>query len=62
MKISYSWLKEYLDIDVPAKDLAEKIERGSVEIDSVEKPSDGLKKKLWWAKSCPWNRTLIQTT
>lgn len=44
MKISYSWLKEYLDIDVPAKDLAEKIERGSVEIDSVEKPSDGLKK------------------
>ncbi len=44
MKISYRWLKEYLDIDVPAKDLAEKIERGSVEIDSVEKPSDGLKK------------------
>ncbi len=28
MKISYSWLKEYLDIDVPAKDLAEKKSNG----------------------------------
>ncbi len=44
MKISYNWLKEYLDIDVPATDLAEKIERSSVEVDSVSAPSDGLKK------------------
>ncbi|KRM57146.1 hypothetical protein C5L31_001140 [Secundilactobacillus malefermentans] len=44
MKISYNWLKEYLDIDVPATELAEKIERSSVEVDSVTVPSDGLKK------------------
>lgn len=44
MKISYKWLQEYLDLDVAPKDLAEKIERASVEVDSVTQPSDGLKK------------------
>lgn len=44
MKISYSWLQEYLDLQVSPKDLAEKIERSSVEVDSVTQPSDGLKK------------------
>ncbi|CAI2671823.1 phenylalanine--tRNA ligase subunit beta [Apilactobacillus apinorum] len=44
MKISYDWLKEYIDLDVSADDLAEKIERSSVEVDSVIKPSEGLKK------------------
>lgn len=44
MKLSYDWLKEYIDLDVPAKELAEKIERSSVEVDSVVKPSNGLKK------------------
>ncbi|WP_353323224.1 phenylalanine--tRNA ligase subunit beta, partial [Apilactobacillus kunkeei] len=31
-------------LDIPADELAEKIERSSVEVDSVIKPSDGLKK------------------
>lgn len=44
MKISYNWLKEYMTINISAKDLAEKIERGAVEVDTVTKPSDGLKK------------------
>lgn len=44
MKISYNWIKEYLNLDVSAVDLAEKIERTSVEVDSVVTPSDGLKK------------------
>ncbi|MFC6207971.1 phenylalanine--tRNA ligase subunit beta [Levilactobacillus tongjiangensis] len=44
MKISYNWIKEYLDLDVKPADLAEKIERTSVEVDDVVKPSDGLKK------------------
>lgn len=44
MKISYNWIKEYLDLDVKPVDLAEKIERTSVEVDDVTKPSDGLKK------------------
>lgn len=44
MKISYNWIKQYLDLDVSAVDLAEKIERTSVEVDSVVTPSAGLKK------------------
>lgn len=44
MKISYNWIKNYLDLDVSATDLAEKIERTSVEVDSVVQPSAGLKK------------------
>ena len=44
MKISYKWLQEYLDLDLPAKEVAEKIERSAVEVDSVTVPMDGLKK------------------
>ncbi|KRK35527.1 phenylalanine--tRNA ligase subunit beta [Levilactobacillus parabrevis] len=44
MKISYNWIKEYLDLNVKPADLAEKIERTSVEVDGVTTPSDGLKK------------------
>lgn len=44
MKISYSWLNEYLDLKVAPQDLAEKIERSSVEVDEVVQPSAGLKK------------------
>ncbi|WP_143462069.1 phenylalanine--tRNA ligase subunit beta [Levilactobacillus enshiensis] len=44
MKISYNWIKEYLDLDVKPVDLAEKIERTSVEVDDVVTPSEGLKK------------------
>ncbi|MFC6275763.1 phenylalanine--tRNA ligase subunit beta [Levilactobacillus tangyuanensis] len=44
MKISYNWIKEYLDLNVSPADLAEKIERTSVEVDGVTQPSAGLKK------------------
>lgn len=44
MKLSYKWVKEYLDLNIPAKDLAEKIERTAVEVDSVSRLADGLKK------------------
>lgn len=44
MRISYDWLREYIDLDIPADELAEKIERSSVEVDSVIRPKAGLKK------------------
>ena len=44
MKVSYQWLKEYLDIDVEPYELAEKIARTSVDINDVYSLSDGLKK------------------
>ncbi|GEL14279.1 phenylalanine--tRNA ligase subunit beta [Pediococcus cellicola] len=44
MKVSYNWLKEYFDLDVAPKVLAEKIERTAVEVDEVTRAADGLKK------------------
>ncbi|MGN1279306.1 MAG: phenylalanine--tRNA ligase subunit beta, partial [Limosilactobacillus sp.] len=44
MKVSYQWLKEYLDLDVEPRELAEKIARTSVDINDVYKMDDGLKK------------------
>ncbi|WP_412988228.1 phenylalanine--tRNA ligase subunit beta [Pediococcus siamensis] len=44
MKVSYNWLKEYFDLDVAPKVLAEKIERTAVEVDDVTRAEDGLKK------------------
>ncbi|XIF20320.1 MAG: phenylalanine--tRNA ligase subunit beta [Acetilactobacillus jinshanensis] len=44
MRLSYDWLKKYLDINVPVKQLAEKIERTVVEYDDIIEPSKGLKK------------------
>ena len=44
MKVSYQWLKEYLDIDVEPHELAEKIARTSVDINDVYSLSDSLKK------------------
>ena len=44
MKVSYQWLKEYLDLDVAPRELAEKIARTSVDINDVYQPADGLKK------------------
>lgn len=44
MKVSYNWLKEYLDLDVAPRELSEKIARTSVDINDVYSLGDGLKK------------------
>ena len=44
MLVSYNWLKDFLDIDDAPKDLAEKITRTGVEIETVAHPAEGLKK------------------
>ena len=44
MRISTTWLRDYLKLDIPADELAEKIERTAVEVDGVIRPSEGLKK------------------
>ncbi|MEZ4915551.1 MAG: phenylalanine--tRNA ligase subunit beta, partial [Chitinophagales bacterium] len=35
MKISYNWLKEYIDIDMPAEDLAEILTNTGLEVEKV---------------------------
>ena len=44
MLVSYNWLQDFLDLDIDPKDLAEKITRTGVEIESVAHPEEGLKK------------------
>ncbi|GKU75870.1 phenylalanine--tRNA ligase subunit beta [Paenibacillus sp. L3-i20] len=43
MKVSYKWLNEYIDLDgLSAEELAEKMTRGGIEIDVVEKLNKGV--------------------
>ncbi|KRM91816.1 phenylalanine--tRNA ligase subunit beta [Fructilactobacillus florum] len=44
MLLSYEWLTKYLQIDLTPTELGEKIERTSVEVDSVTQRQAGLKK------------------
>lgn len=44
MRISTQWLQDYLKLDIPADELAEKIERTAVEVDGVIRPNAGQKK------------------
>jgi phenylalanyl-tRNA synthetase beta chain len=45
MKVSVQWLSEYVDLSgISAKELAERITRGGVEVDVVEKRNKGVEK------------------
>ncbi|USS89724.1 phenylalanine--tRNA ligase subunit beta [Fructilactobacillus cliffordii] len=46
MLLSYDWLSQYLKLKLDPESLGEKIERTSVEVDSVTKRSTGLKKLI----------------
>ncbi|MET3558162.1 phenylalanyl-tRNA synthetase beta chain [Streptococcus rupicaprae] len=42
MLVSYKWLKELVDIDVPVAELAEKMSTTGIEVEGVTTPADGL--------------------
>lgn len=44
MLVSYKWLKELVAIDVPTKDLAEKMSTTGIEVEGVTSPASGLSK------------------
>ncbi|MGT2949795.1 phenylalanine--tRNA ligase subunit beta [Streptococcus cuniculi] len=44
MLVSYKWLKELVDIEVPSKDLAEKMSTTGIEVEGVTSPAAGLSK------------------
>ena len=53
MKVSYKWLKEYLDLsDVTPDELAEKMSRTGIEVDDVIYPGKGLS-KIVVGERCP---------
>ncbi|UWG97805.1 phenylalanine--tRNA ligase subunit beta [Dehalobacter sp. DCM] len=43
MRVSMEWLKNYLDIDLSAEELAETLTRGGIEVGGVEKLNKGFK-------------------
>ena len=44
MLVSYKWLKELVDIDVPSAELAEKMSTTGIEVEGVTSPAAGLSK------------------
>ena len=44
MLVSYKWLKELVDVDVPSEELAEKMSTTGIEVEGVESPAVGLSK------------------
>ncbi len=43
MLVSYKWLKELVDIDVPSEELAEKMSTTGIEVEGVESPNSSAK-------------------
>ncbi len=44
MFVSYKWLQQYVDLDgISAAELADKITKGGIEVEGVEKKSEGIK-------------------
>ncbi|GAE30150.1 phenylalanine--tRNA ligase subunit beta [Alkalihalobacillus hemicellulosilyticus] len=54
MLVSYKWLQDYVDVsDLSARDIAEKMTRGGIEIDFVHKLSEGVKNVVvGYVKEC----------
>lgn len=44
MLVSYNWLKELVDVDVPSSELAEKMSTTGIEVEGVTSPAAGLSK------------------
>ena len=44
MLVSYKWLKQLVDVDVPSEELAEKMSTTGIEVEGVESPAAGLSK------------------
>ena len=54
MKISLSWLRRYVDVDVPVEELCEKMIMSGFEVESVEDLSASMSLSLIhiWTMSC----------
>lgn len=44
MNVSYEWLKELVDVSVSPEELMDKVSRTGIEVDSVTRLGEGLKK------------------
>lgn len=46
LKVSYKWLKEFVDIELSPKEVADKVTMGGIEISSVESLDKGIRKVI----------------
>ena len=46
MRVSYKWLREYIDCDLPAAELAEKLTMAGIAVEGVSSPVPGLDKVI----------------
>jgi len=44
MRVSYNWLKEYVDVPVTPEELAEKMTMSGVAVENIEYPGKGINK------------------
>jgi len=50
MRIAYSWLKEYIDLELSPEELAEKLTLAGVEVEAVEQFAEISDRVVWWVK------------
>ena len=59
MKVTYNWLKDFVDIDIPARELADKLVSVGFEVEEISRSksiptqtSSSSVKSTWEAKFC----------
>ena len=43
MKVTYNWLKDFVDIDIPARELADKLVSVGFEVEEIVDPRENIK-------------------
>ncbi|MFZ5596475.1 MAG: phenylalanine--tRNA ligase subunit beta [Bacillota bacterium] len=44
MRVSLKWLREYVDVTIPAEELAERLTMAGIAVEAIEKPGEGIEK------------------
>ena len=59
MRIPYEWLKEYVDVALPPEELAERLTMAGLEVDRVEYPLAGHRRR---PRSSGWSASKARIT
>lgn len=46
MRVSYKWLQEFVDIDIPPQELADRLTLAGIAVEAVTEPGEGVKKVI----------------
>ncbi|NLA11898.1 MAG: phenylalanine--tRNA ligase subunit beta [Firmicutes bacterium] len=66
MRIAYNWLKEYIELELPAEELADRLTLAGIEVEAVERPAAAPAKvvvgEIITLEEHPQNRRLLVAT